>query len=121
MDALVTEKLVKEKKIQIKKAKNSKVTKKLMGDFNLGLGEAETLALALSRQCNIISTDNRQGRKAAAIYNLNLVGSIDVIVSLCKLRLIDKNKAIDALKKLRVFGWFEDYLIENALDEVKNV
>ncbi|MBI2557711.1 hypothetical protein HYW20_00145 [Candidatus Woesearchaeota archaeon] len=118
VDALLTEKLVREKMMSIRKVKNKKIIKRLMGDFNLGLGEAEVLALTLEKQCSIISTDNKQGRKAAAICNLSLVGSIDIIVSLYRLKSIDSYKAIDALKKLREFGWFQDYLIDNAMKEV---
>lgn len=78
------------------------------------------MALLLNKQCEIISTDNKQGRKVALIYNLNLVGSVDLIVSLYKLKLVNKNKAIGALGESRKFGWFQDYLIDNALEEVKN-
>lgn len=120
IDALLTERLVKEDKIKISKVKNNNLVKKLIIDFNLGIGEAETLALTLCRQCGVISTDNKQGRKAAIIHNLNLVGSIDIVISLSKLGFIKKDKAFDALKKLKEFGWFQDYLIDNALDEVKN-
>ena len=121
IDALLTERLVKEGFIQIKKINNNKLIKKLIGDFNLGAGEAETLVLTLDKQCEVISTDNKQGRKVAIIYNLKLVGSIDLIISSYKLKLIDKHKVTDALKRLREFGWFQDYLIDNALEEVKNV
>ncbi len=120
IDALLTERLVKEKKIKTKSGANGALIKKLMQDFNLGVGEAETLALAINRQCEAVITDNRQGRKTASVYKLNLVGSIDVIIALHKLGLINKDKTLDGLKKLREFGWFANYLIDNALQEVKN-
>ena len=119
IDALLTEKLVNENKIKIIKI-NDEIANKLIQDFNLGIGEAKTLGLLLDNKCEVIITDNKQGRKAAAIYNLNLAGSIDVIISLYKLKIIDKEKAISALKKLRDFGWFNEYLIENAMEDVKN-
>ena len=119
-DALLTEKLVKDKRIHTKKAASNILIKKLVQDFNLGDGEAETLALAINKECDVIVTDNKQGRKTALIYGLNLAGSIEVVVSLYKLKLIDKEKAIGGLKKLREFGWFHDYLIDNALEEIKN-
>ncbi|MEK6983961.1 MAG: hypothetical protein AABX33_05285 [Nanoarchaeota archaeon] len=121
IDALVTEKLVKDGKLKISKVKEAKIIKKLIRDFSLGIGEAETLAFVLGSQCEAISTDNKQGRKVAKIYNLNLIGSIDLIISLFKLKIIDNYKAISALKMLKEFGWFQDYLIDSALEEVKNV
>ena len=120
IDALLTERLVKEKKIKISKVMNNNLTKKIMQDFNLGIGEAETLTLVMEKQCEAIITDNKQGRKSAIIYGLNLVGSIDVVSALYKLNLIDKDKAVEGLKRLREFGWFQDYLIDNALEGVKN-
>ena len=121
IDALLAEKLVKESKISIRKAKNANLIKKLMNDFNIGAGEAGTLTLALDKECDAVCTDNKQGRKVAMLNNLNLVGSIDVVVSLYKLKRIDKNKAVGALKNLKEFGWFNEYLIEKAVEDVKNV
>ena len=119
IDALLTEKLVSEKKINIIKIKNN-IVKKLIKDFNLGYGEAETLALLLEKKCDVVVTDNKQGRKTAMIYDLDLVGSIDVIISLYKLKIINKDKTDHALRELRKFGWFQDYLIDDAFEEVKN-
>ena len=119
-DALLTERLVKEQKINVANVVNNDLIKKLMADFNLGIGEAETLVLVLEKQCEIIVTDNRQGRKAALIYGLNLVGSVDVLIALHKLSLIDRDKAVNGLKRLKEFGWFQDYLIDIAMEEVKN-
>lgn len=120
MDALLTERLVKEKKIKIKNVANNALIKKLMRDFNLGFGEAETLALVIGKKYKAVITDNKLGRKVALIYKLNLVGSIDAITALYKLGLIDTEKAVGGLKRLREFGWFQDYLIDNALKEVQN-
>jgi len=120
LDALLTERLVKEKKIIISKAVNNNLTKKLMRDFNLGAGEAETLALVMEKQCEAIITDNKQGRKSAFIHGLNLIGSVDVISALYRLKLIDEDKAAEGLKRLREFGWFHDYLIDKALEDIKH-
>ena len=119
IDALLTEKLVNENKIKIIKV-NNKRADKLIEDFNLSIGEAKTLSLLLENKCEFIVTDNKQGRKAAVIYSLNLSGSIDVVVSLYRLKIIDKEKAISALKKLHDFGWFNEYLVENAMEDIKN-
>lgn len=121
IDALLTERLIKEKKIGIIKATNKGLIKKLVKDLNLGIGEAGALSLVMDNQCEAIATDNKQGRKAATIHGLNLIGSIDVIVALYKLKLISKDKAVNGLRVLREFGWFHDYLIDSALEEIKNV
>ena len=54
------------------------------------------------------------------MHGLQLIGSIEIVVALYKTKKIDKEKAIHALKVLRNVGWFQDYIIEEALVEVKN-
>jgi len=117
-DALLIDRLHKEKKVTLVKA-DSQVTKKLMKDFNMGGGEASTIARGLTEKNTIIITDNRQGRKAASINDLPLAGSIELIVSLFKKNKITKDKALNALKILKEEGWFNTYLIEKAMEDVK--
>ena len=120
LDALLLEKLVKEKKILVNNNLKVDVVQKLMKDFGLGLGEAETIALTLELKEKAIVTDNKQGRKAAKINGLVLLGSIDVIIALYKAKRVNKEKSISSLKILKEKGWFQNYLIEEALQEVKN-
>lgn len=117
-DALLIERLKKEKKIIIVNT-DIKLKKKIMQDFNMGEGESSVVALGLKRN-NIIATDNRQGRKAAEINNLPLIGSIEVVVSLFKKKKINYEKALESLKILKEEGWFDDYLIEKAMEDLQN-
>ncbi len=118
IDALLTEGLVKERKIKVIHTANNSLIKKLMHDFGVGIGEAETLALVINKQCDAVLTDNKQGRKSAFIHGLSLIGSVDGIISLHRLKLIDEDKAVEGLKRLREFGWFSDYLIDKALEDI---
>lgn len=120
LNAILTEKLVEEKKIIVKKNVNRELLQKITSDFGLGAGEAETIVLALETDDKIVITDNKQGRKAAKIYGLQLAGSIGVVISLFKTKKISKEKAVNALKLLKNTGWFQDYLIEEALRDIKN-
>ncbi|MBS3095569.1 hypothetical protein J4231_02735 [Candidatus Woesearchaeota archaeon] len=118
-DALLTEKLIKERRILVDNSNVERLAQKLRDDFGLGDGEAESIALSSNMKDKIILTDNRQGRKVAKVYNLSLVGSIDVVVALFKADRINEEKANSALRALKRFGWFEDYLIEQAFQEVQ--
>jgi len=120
LDALLLEKLVEEKKIPIKNNLKRELIQKLSKDFGLGIGESESLALALETSDKAMVTDNKQGRKAAKIQGLKLLGSIDIVIALYKAKRIDKEKAISALKNLKDNGWFQDYLMEKALEEIQN-
>lgn len=120
LDALVLERLVEEKKIIIKEDTKKEVAQKLITDFGLGLGEAESIAAALETKEKMIVTDNKQGRKTAKVQELKLVGSIDVVMALYKTKRIGKEKAIGALKILKEKGWFQEYILQDALEEMQN-
>ena len=120
LDALLLERLVNEKKIAVCNEVKEVLTQKLKIDFGLGAGEAESITLALENTNRMILTDNKQGRKTAKIQGLKLLGSIDTVLALFKAKRITKEKAIGALKTLKEMGWFQEYLIETALEEVNN-
>lgn len=120
LDALLLERLVNERKIAVCSERKKELTQKLKTDFGLGAGEAETISLALDNTEKIVLTDNKQGRKTAKIQGLKLLGSIDMVLALCKANKITKEKTIGALKTLKEIGWFQEYLIEKALEEVNN-
>ncbi|MEK6846464.1 MAG: hypothetical protein AABY26_06910, partial [Nanoarchaeota archaeon] len=114
-DAVLAEKLKNEQKIKVENAE-SKLTKKFEQDFNMGAGEASIVAVGVNNSNKIVVTDNRQGRMAAKINNLQLVGSLDIIAALYQQQKINKDKALAALKTLQEEGWFEPLLIEMALE-----
>ncbi len=116
-DALLVERLKENRKLKIIK-ENPGLTAKFMQDFNMARGEASTVAIVIEEKGNIVLTDNRQGRKAAAINNLPLAGSIEIVVHLYQKKKISREKAALALKILKEEGWFEPYLIEKAMEEI---
>ena len=116
-DALIVERLKENQKLRIIK-EDPLLTKKCMLDFNMGLGEASTVAIVIKEKGSIVLTDNRQGRKAATINNLPLAGSIEMVVHLYQKKKISQEKAALALNILKEKGWFEPHLIEKAREEI---
>ena len=117
-DALLVERLKKENKITLVTF-DKELMDKLVADFNMGEGEASSIAVCLKDKSLMLATDNLQGRKAANINSILLVGSIEMIVSLFKNDKIDKPKAIEALKILRKEGWFDTNLLDKAMEDIK--
>ncbi|MBI2106941.1 hypothetical protein HYT57_03070 [Candidatus Woesearchaeota archaeon] len=117
-DSFLIENLKTSNKIQIIRG-NGKITEKLMRDFNMGEGEASTISAGMGKKF-IIATDNLQGRKASKVNSLPLVGSLELITHLFRTGEITSEKAMNALKKLKKYGWFEDNLIEIILEDLKN-
>ncbi len=117
-DALLLEKLCKEKKVTVISINASaELIKKLMLDFNMEKGEASTVGTAIKENW-VVATDNRQGRKAAEVYGLHLVGSIEIVVSLYKQKKITQDKATSALNVLKKEGWFDANLTERAREDI---
>ncbi len=117
-DALLIEKLVKELKIKVIST-DLKLTLRLEQDFNMGSGEASVIAEGIRFPDKIVATDNRQGRMAAKINKVKVIGSIEIIVALYKSKKINKDNAKAALKALQEEGWFEPLLIERAEEDLK--
>ena len=116
-DALLSQRLYQEHKIKTIPA-DEKVTLKLVKDFNMGEGEASSIAAAFKNK-TIVGTDNRQGRKAAQVHNLNLIGSLEIVSYLYQNKIISREKAFAAIKILREEGWFNTYLIEKVLEDIQ--
>lgn len=116
-DALLVERLTNEKKL-VSVPTSKAVSHKIAADFNMGRGEASVIANALVRPGWSVATDNRQGRSAAKILNVPLIGSIEIVVHLWKNKKIDTEKAKEALSILKREGWFNSYLTEKAGEDI---
>ena len=119
IDALISERLYQQQKLQVVMPKNIALIKKCATDFGMGLGEAQVIVHSLSEHVGVVATDNKQGRKAARVHNLQTVGSIEIIVALYRLKKISLTKAHVAFEELQKSGWFHHALIEQAHEEVK--
>ncbi|MBI2151396.1 hypothetical protein HYU21_01570 [Candidatus Woesearchaeota archaeon] len=85
----------------------------------MGKGEASIIAVSIGQNDSLVATDNKQGRKAAQINNIHLIGSIEIIISLYQQKKISLEKAKLSLQILKQEGWFNPYLIEKAMEDLK--
>ena len=84
----------------------------LLKESNLGKGEAEVIALACESGMRMI-VDDLKARKVAETLNLNLTGTIGVLLKAEKLKLIDS--AYDKTKELRDKGF---HVSDQLLDDI---
>lgn len=117
-DALLLERLNNEKKVVIVSTV-AELQHKLQTDFNMGKGEASVIAVGITEKNSFVATDNKQGRKVAQINNIPLIGSIEIIVSLYQQKKISLEKAKVSLLILKQEGWFNPYLIEKAMEDLR--
>lgn len=119
VDALLTERLIEERILTLAATENPKLRDALMQDFSMGIGEADTFALSIEKGFDAVATDNKQGRKAALVNSLKLIGSPEIVMALFKTKEIPKDKTKKALKVLKNEGWFNELLIERLMEEVE--
>lgn len=104
--------------VVVKEVKNSTKVMKMMKDFGLGKGEAETIQLYFQEKADLLLCDEKKARKVAAILDMNLLGTPEFIIQLYKRKFITKEKAKESVLKLEKIGWFKSSVIFEALKEI---
>lgn len=112
-------KLIEEKKIYVLKAKNSGQIKKLMEDFNIDIGEAEALTLAIQEGVGIVASDDKNTIKACKILKMDFVTAVAFLVRAVEKKLIERDEALIKLQKLQSIGRYSKEIIENATKQIK--
>jgi len=97
-----------------KKVENA-LMKLLVSDLNLGKGESEVIALGRETGMRII-IDDLKARKVAETLELNVTGTIGILLKAEKLGLIDS--AHDKAKELRDKGF---YVSDQLLDDISKL
>lgn len=90
------------KKIRIinLKAKFKDVAEILVNKFSLGLGEAQSIALALQEKADYFLTDDLDARTVANAHNIEAHGTVGIILRAFRERIINKEEAIKKAKEL---------------------
>lgn len=106
--------LIEEQRIAVIKVKDSTLTRRLMADFNIDVGEAEALSLALGINDAIVATDDRNAIRACKALKLEFITAIAVLVRSVEKGVIDKEEGLIKLQKLQSIGRYGKTIIEDA-------
>jgi predicted nucleic acid-binding protein len=80
----------------------------------LGRGEAAVIHYALHHEVGIVCIDEKKGRRIARAVDLEVVGTLGLLLEAKKLGLLEAIAPI--VERLRVFGiWFDRQLLERVL------
>ncbi len=110
--------LIKEKKISVLKVKSNRLTRKFMEDFNIDIGEAEVLALALEEKASVVATDDRNAIRACKVLKIDFITAISVLIRALEKKLIDKEEAIIKLEKFGSVARYNRAIIEDARNKI---
>jgi predicted nucleic acid-binding protein len=112
-DSLLIKKRIEERKIQVKNVQDNRVGK-LMNDFNINAGEAESIMLALKVKARIMGTDDKNAINACRLLKIPFTTAIDVLIRAGEKNLITKEESYSKLTQLSRFGRYRKEILEDA-------
>src|ERR1035441_4025103 len=101
LDALMIQKTLDESRIIVIAVKDRKLVTKLQGDFGLGRGEAEAIALALAEKARIVGIDDKNGINACKLLGVAFTTAIGILVRMREKGILTRSeeRRVGSLKK----------------------
>jgi len=118
IDAVLIALLIREKKIEVKKAGNAEAVKKIQKDFRIETGEAEALWLAKKLNCPI-AVDDGPTIKACKFMGQKFTTAIHFVLDLSLQNRLEVPIAVEKLEKLAIYGRYSKRIIEDAKKRLK--
>jgi predicted nucleic acid-binding protein len=113
-DAVLIRERIHEGRLLVEQARESRIVAQLAGDFRLGRGEAEALALALEKEGAVVATDDRNAIRACKVLRLGFVTALAVLAGAVEKGLLSKAAGALCLDKLAVHGRYSAAVINEA-------
>lgn len=102
---------------RIKESTQKIRAEKLMADFILGAGEAETICFALKNK-EIVATDDFRAVKACKALDIPFITAIHCLIYISKKKELDVSLALEKLKALEKYGRYNKEIIKNAKKQI---
>ena len=118
-ETTIIENLVRSNKIRVLTVKDIKVAKRLMDDFNINGGEAETISLALQEKARMVATDDRNAIRACKMLKMDFTTAIAILIRAFEKNLIEKDEALIKLRKLELIARYSRAIIEDARKRIE--
>jgi predicted nucleic acid-binding protein len=118
IDAKLIATLIKERKIEVRKAGNAEIIKKVQRDFRIEAGEAEALLLARKMECPL-AVDDGPTIKACKVLGQQFITAIHFLLNLTLNNKLQPPIALAKLEKLSIYGRYSKRIIEDATRRLK--
>ena len=118
LDAMLISTLIKESKIEVKKAGNTKAIEKIKLDFRIETGEAAALWLARSLDAPLAVADGPT-IKACKVIGQRFTTAIHFLLNLASQNRLELPMAMEKLEKLSIYGRYSRKIIEDATKRLK--
>lgn len=114
LDAVIIQRAVDESRIKTVVVKNRRLVTKLQGDFSLGKGEAEALALALNEKAEVLGIDDKNGINACKLLGVAFITAVSILIRSLEKGLLEESVALEKLSALAKHGRYKNSIIEDA-------
>ncbi len=118
-DAKLIKKKVESGLIEKVEIKDIALYQKIVGDFNLGEGEAEAIVLCIEKNTGLI-TDDRKAMNACRILGIMFTTAANILIRLYKKGLVTKAEAETYAKKLERLGRYSSEVMQQIREDLKD-
>ena len=113
MDAHLIASRITEKKISVKAVRDRKQCHRIMTDFNINLGEAETIHMGKQWDA-LVATDDWNAIQACKTLRLSFASSLSILIRLKEKKIINGEIAAAKLGELARYGRFDQKIIKDV-------
>ena len=85
-----------------------------LADQLLGRGEAEAIALALTKKAQLLAIDDKNGINACKLLSIPFTTAVGILIRSREMRLINTSEALEKLAALAKHGRYKGLIIEDA-------
>ena len=109
-------------KIKSLDSKSKDRVKVLTNQYSIDSGEAEAIALALQEKASYFLTDDLEARQVAKNYNLEVHGTVGIVLRAFRHKLINKKEAIEKVRSLKNTSslFITQDLISNIIEAIED-
>ena len=111
--------LIDGRRIGVLRGTDGKLLQKLVEDFNIDLGEAEAITLALDKKGAVVATDDRNAIRTCKLLKIDFVTAIAILIRSAEKKLFSRNEALLKLEKLASIGRYKRSIISDAKMKIK--
>ncbi len=105
--------------ISVLRVTDRKLPQKLVKDFNIDLGEAEAITLALHKKGAVVANDDRNAIRACKLLKIDFITAIAILIRATEKKRFSRSEALLKLEKLQSIGRYKKSIIADAKREIK--
>lgn len=117
-DALLLKKRIEEDRIKIRNVKDDNVNK-FMQDFNINIGEAESICLASGSKRSVLATDDKKAINACKLLGIPYTNALDILIRAREKMLLTDEQSEEKLNLLIKNGRYKKEMIRDAKIKLK--